>query len=274
MSDLVVRTIPWSTKVESMSDFTDTGWGWTSGTNVIFNKHYNIGAQSSSNFSTNGITWYRQGVGEYEGNCNEMFTSDGFESFLDNGKAYNAVHFFGSRVDSSSFTDDDYTYDTNASSSFVKNAIGFASITETARSYSDSGNAQARLEKICFFYMDPANRKRHTYQLTEKIAGNKNINSDFSDKSQKWFSYRLKDSDISTVTTSGLELMGIGLQFFHDYKRTAASHLSANKLSQMRIICAENSSYLRSSKTHQLLYCIPTTHLVSEKTSPHSITLS
>lgn len=274
MSDLVVRTIPWSTKVEDMSDFTDTGWGWTSGTNPIFAKHHNIGAQSSSNFSTNGITWHRQGVGQSAGSCNQLFTSDGFESYLDNGKAYNAVHFFGSRVDSSSFTNDSYTYDTNASSAFVKNAIGFAAITEIARSYSDSGgNAQARLEKICFFYMNPSSRARSTFQLTEKIAGNKNINSDFSSKSQKWFSYRLKDTDISTVRSNGLELMGIGMQFFHDYKRTVASHLSANKISQMRIICAEQSSNLLSSKSHRLLYCIPSTHLVSEKSSPHSFTL-
>ena len=273
MSDLVVRTIPWSTKIEDMSHFTDTAWGWTSGTNAIINKHYNVGAQGSDNFTTNGITWHRQGVGQSEGNCDKMFTADGFESYLDNGRAYNAVHFFGSRVDTSAFRNDTYTYDTGSSSAFVKNAIGFASITETARSYSDSGNAQARLEKICFFYMHPTNRTRHTYQLTEKIAGNKNLNSDFSDKSQKWFSYRLKDSDISTVRSNGLELMGIGLQFFHDYKRVVQSHLSANKISQMRIICAEQSSYLRTAKTHQLLYCIPATHQVAEKSSPHSFTL-
>ena len=276
MTDKVVRTIPWSTKIESMSNFTDNGWGWTQGTNVILNKVENLGSKSSTNFTTNGITWHRQSKGQSSGTCQSLFESGGFEAYESTGSSsYNAVFFFGSRVDHSSFTNDSYTYDTGSVSAFVKNAIGFASITEIGRSYSDSGgNAQGRLEKICFFYMHPTSRVRHTYQLKTKIAGNKNLNSSFGDKSQKWFSYRLNDTDISTVRTNGLLLMGMGLQFYLDHKRDAAKHDSANKLSQMRIICAEDASYLRTAKAHQLLYCIPDTHKVEDRDSPHSYTLN
>lgn len=275
MTDKVIRTIPWSTKIESKSNFTDNGWGWTQGTNVIFNKVENLGSKSSTNFTTNGITWHRQAKGQSSGSCQSLFESGGFEAWESTGSSsYNAVFFFGSRVDHAGFENDSYTYDTGSSSAFVKNAIGFAAITEIGRSYSDSGgNAQGRLEKICFFYMHPTSRVRHTYQLGTKISGDQNLNSDFPNKNQKWFSYRLNDSDMSTVKSNGLLFMGFGLQFYLDHKRDAAKHDSANKLSQMRIICAEESSYLRAAKQHQLLYCIPATHQVAERNSPHSYTL-
>ena len=274
MTDKIVRTIPWSTKIESHSDFTDNGWGWTVGTNVILDRHEDIGAQSSSDFTTNGITWYRQGVGQSSGSCQSMFESGGFESYLDNGKDYNAVHFFGTYVSTDNFRNDTFTYPTDASSAFVKNAIGFGCITDIGRSFSDSGGgAQAKLQKVCFFYMHPTSRVRHTYQLDQKIGGNTSLGSDFSNSNQYWFSYRLSDTNISTVRTQGLQLMGMGLQFFHGHKSVAGSRVSANKIRQMRVLVAEYSSYLRTAKTHQLLYCIPDIHKVSERSNPHSFTL-
>lgn len=271
MTDLAIRTVPWSTKITSKSNFTDTNWGWHIGTNIIRDKHTNIGSASSTNFSTNGITWHRQSVGEAYGSCQGMFTDDGFTSHILNAKNYNSVHFFGTYTNSDSFRNDTFTYPTDSNSCFVRNVIGFAVITELAGSFSDGGgDAQGYLEKLCFFYMHPDTRVRHTYQCKEKIAGDVNMNSKLSNKDEHWFSYRLNDSDMAQVTDNKLLLMGIGLQFFHGSK--TKTHTSENKLKQFRPLVSTTGGW-NNPGNHSILYCLPNVHKYSERNDPQTYDL-
>ena len=269
MTDLKIQHNPWSTKITHPDQFTASDqWQWHEGTEVLFNKKKNWSGASSNNFTTNGITWYRQGAaGSDRGSQRDLWTSTGFTSSMLNAKNYNQVHFFGSSVDDDDFTNDTYTYKETSQSSFVRNVIGFASKTDIAGSFSDGGgSAQARLEKIVFFYMHPTTRVRSSYQLKDKVGGSKNLDSSFGNKNVEWFSYRVDTNAVSTINNDKLRFMGIGMQFYHGSKTQA--HTTENRISQFRIITG-TSPYPGNYTQTTTLYCLPQVHSWMNRNDPH-----
>ena len=269
MTDLKIQHNPWSTGITHPDQFTSsTQWQWHEGTEVIYNKVKNWSSASSSSFSTNGITWYRQGAGgSPRGSQKDLWKSTGFTSSMLNAKNYNQVIFFGSQVDDSNFTKDSFTYSETSQSSFVHNVIGFASKTDIAGSFSNGGgSAQARLEKIAFFYMHPTTRVRSSYLLDYKLGGSKNLNSSFSNTNSEWFSYRVDSNKVTTINNSGLLFMGIGMQFYHGSKTN--THTSENRISQFRIITG-SSPYPGNYTQTTTLYCIPQVHSWNKRNDDH-----
>ena len=271
-----VQHVPWATMITHPDQFTATNqYQWHEGTEVIDGRAKNWGGASSSTFTTNGISWYRQGVsGGSNGTGPDLWTSTGFTSSMQNGKNYNQVWFFGSQVDSGSFTNDTFTYANTCKSSFVQNVIGFSSQTDIAGSFSDEGgDAQARLEKIVFFYMNPTNRSRSTFELTKKLNGTISINSKFTKamgRNKQWFGYRVHENHISTINNNKLLFMGIGMQFFHGSK--VQSHTSANRISNFRIITGTSTTLKNYTETDRL-YCFPRVHQWDNLTGSQSYTL-
>ena len=271
-----VQTIPWNIKISAQDQLTSTSkFQWHVGTKILYNNVKSWGTVSSSNFTTNGITWHRQGVGStLEGDGDSLWTSTGIISSMQNGKDYNQVYFFGSYVDNSGFTNDSYTYPTSANSSFAQDIIGFAAETDIAGSFSDEGgDAQARLEKICFFYMHPDTRVRHTYQVSSKLHGSISLGTKFikpMGRNKQWFCYRLSSSNIDTVHSNKLLFMGIGMQFVHGSK--ASSHTSANRISNFRVIHGQNTSLNDYDAAH-FLYVVPRPHQWSQRSDPQVYTV-
>ena len=268
MADLKIQHNPWSTQITHPDQFTASDqWQWHQGTEVLFNKKKNWSGASSNNFTTNGITWYRQGAaGNPRGSQKTLWTSTGFTSSMYNAKNYNQVFFFGSSVDDAFFTDDKYTYKESSKSSFVRNVIGFASKTDIGGSFSDAfGSAQARLEKIAFFYMHPTTRVRSSYQLKDKLGGSVNLNASLGTRNKEWFTYRVDTSAVTSITDNKLLFMGIGMQFYHGSKPT--THTTENCISQFRIITG-TSAYPGNYTQASTLYCIPQVHAYSERSNP------
>ena len=270
MADLKIQTTPWATAVTHKDQFTaNNQFQWHEGTEVIFDKSHNWSAAASTTFTTNGVSWYRQGVGNsHDGSCQGMFEAGGYTSKMDNGRNYDQVVFFGSRVDSASFTNDTFTYPSDVNGSFLRNVSGFAALTDIADSYSDGGGgAQAYVKKVAFFYMNQ-NRTRKTFELTEKMYGDKNIGQAFTKedgRNKKWFCYRLSSADITTVANEKLMFTGIGISFFHSYK--TVSHRSQNRVSQMRILTSTSPNFGNYTTT-SVLQCIPQVHTFAYHDDP------
>ena len=148
--------------------------------------------------------------------------------------------------------------------------VGFAALTDIANSFSDGGaGAQAWVRKICFFYMNTY-RTRKTFELKEKLYGDKNLNQQFTSsdgRNKKWFCYRLSSTDITTVTNEKLMLTGIGVHFFHSYK--TVSHRSQQRLSQFRVLTASGPTFNTYPST-TILTCIPNVHEWGTHNNPQS----
>ena len=271
MADLKIQHNPWSTVITHPDQFTKSDqFQWHTGTQTIYNKVKGWGSASSDNFSTNGITWHRQGTGgNTEGDQKSLWLSDGFVSQMQNGKNYNQIYFFGSQVDDSNFTNDAFTYSVTSKSSFIQDVIGFAAQTDIAGSFSDEGgDAQARLEKLAFFYMNPTTRARSTYLVDFKLGGTISMNSKFTKamgRNKQWFSYRVDSGHVTTINNNKLAFMGIGMQFFHGSK--VQSHTSANRISNFRLITG-TSPYPGNYTQASYLYCIPQPHAYNERSNP------
>ena len=272
MADLKIQTTPWATAISHKDQFTASNqFQWHEGTQVIFNKSYNVSKDVNGTFKTNGISWYNQGVGnDHDGTCKTLFEATGYTSKMDNGRNYDQNVFFGSFVDQKDFKNDSYTYPSNVSSSFLRNVVGFAALTDIANSFSDGGaGAQAWVRKICFFYMNTY-RTRKTFELKEKLYGDKNLNQQFTSsdgRNKKWFCYRLSSTDITTVTNEKLMLTGIGVHFFHSYK--TVSHRSQQRLSQFRVLTASGPNFNTYPST-TILTCIPNVHEWGSHYEPQS----
>ena len=260
MADLKIRHVPWKTKITHKDQFTSsTQFQWHVGTNPIYDKFHSYGDQSSTNFFTNGIEWHRQNkdLSGQEGTCQSLFEEDGFHSQMYNGDDYNQVFFFGSRVDDSGFTNNEYTYPVQVNSSFLKNVVGFACQNDSKGSYSDGGGgAQAYLEKVCFFYMDQ-NRERRTLRVNTKIAGNTNMNSKYPNDGSYWYCYSLSSSDITKVNNYDYLFTGMGFQLFHSHK--TAKHTSRVNIKNFRILCSDSNNWVTYDNT-SLLYLMPNVH--------------
>ena len=271
MSYLKIQHNPWSTQITHPDQFTATNqYQWHEGTQTIYNKVKGWAGESNNIFSTNGIKWYRQAAGgTIEGDQKRLWLPDGFISYMQNGKNYNQIYFFGSQVDDINFTNDSFTYSTTSKSSFVQDVIGFAAQTDIAGSFSDEGgDAQARLEKIAFFYMDPSTRVRSTYLVDYKLGGSTSLDSKFTKsmgRNKQWFSYRVDSSHVTTINNKKLAFMGIGMQFYHGSK--TQSHTSGNRISNFRILTG-TSPYPGNYTQATTLYCFPQPHSWNDRSNP------
>jgi hypothetical protein len=267
MADLKIRTVPWKTKISHVDQFTAADqWQWHQGTNPLYNKFHSYGDKSSSNFTTDGIEWHRQGedLSGQEGDCQSLFEQDGFHSQMYNGNNYNQVFFFGSRVDDSGFTNNTFTYPSTTNSSFLRNVVGFACENNSRGSYSDgSGGAKAYLEKVAFFYMHPETRKRSSVLVNTKLAGNINMNQLYPNDGYYWYSYTVSSTSTKLIKDNELLFTGMGFQLYHSHK--TAKHTSRCNIYNFRILCNDSTSWVTYPSTN-LLYLIPNVHSYSSTT--------
>lgn len=232
-----VRAIPWMQKITSYNGHTNGDfYGWHNGQTVLLNHYKN---QSSSK-TISGVTFSASGGSSASAWTDAKLFGNGVISSMVNGKDYTTSHYIGHRVQDSDFYNDDYTYVGGSQSSMVRNAIGFSCQHTCSGSFSDSGgNAQAYLQKVGLIYAHPQTFERHVYVADNKVGGDMNINSKYSNKNNYWYCYRLSLTNITTVKDHGLVLMGMAFQFKHGSK--ASSHTSMCTLKNMRIIVGDGT---------------------------------
>ena len=251
-----VRTIPWMTKYTHIDQFTaNNKMAAHPGHNFIFPK-YHVMYNSGGSFDTNGVTWWTPGSNAAPSisNGTNFWGSTKFQCSMVNGKNYDQCIFHGSSVDDTAFKNSSFTYRDNAAHCNVRNAIGFACKNSIKGSYSDSGgDAQAYMQWLGLFYMNPTTRARVVYKADVKVAGSINMGSKYSNTNDYYYCYRISDARINDVRDKKLLLMGFGLQIYHSSR--PAAHTSTFNLSQMRIIVGDGNGLVTYSNTNRLMIC-------------------
>lgn len=234
-----VRAIGWMQKITSYDGHTNGDfYGWHNGQTVLLNHH----ECKSSSKTISGVTFSADASGGAGGVWTDynLFNSGGVVTQMVNAADHTTSHYFGHRVKESDFYNNDYTYVGGSQSSMVRNAIGFSCQNTCNGSFSDGGgNAQAYLQKVGLIYAHPQTFKRHVYVAGDKVGGSMNINSKYSNNNNYWYCYRLSSSDISTVNSEKLVLMGMAFQFKHGSKPT--NHTSSCTLRNLRIIVGDGT---------------------------------
>ena len=248
-----LHPIPWMTKINSIDQLRD-GWGpWAAGTQLITDEGINANFNGSQKIEDENW-WSYQLSDEGIFNAKDLFTGVGCTTGMVNKSRTNTCHFVGTFSNNSSWLNNHFTYPDYATSSCIRDAIGFGLITDCNGSFSDGGkSAQAYLEKCGLFYADPKTRNRVLCVANVKVTGNLSLNQKHPDADQNkyFYSYRISDSDIQRVKDEKLVLMNIGFQFVHDYK--AAKHTSRCNLSQFRIMCGNGTGFVDPYQTNRYL---------------------
>tara|TARA_Y100000768_G_scaffold32973_1_gene21636 strand:+ start:3159 stop:3980 length:822 start_codon:yes stop_codon:yes gene_type:complete len=249
-----LHPIPWMTKINSVDHFRN-GWGpWAPGTQLISNEGINVSFSGGSHVIEDETWWSYELSDENNFDAENLFGSVGCTTGMVNKKRTNTTHFTGTFCNNTSFLNNHFTYPDYATSSCMRDAIGFGLITDCAGSYSNSGGgAQAYLEKCGFFYADPTTRKRVLLMPNVKVTGNINLNQRHPDDTQHkyFYSYRLSDSDVQRVKDEKLLLMSLGFQFVHDYK--SARHTSRCNLSYFRVMCGNGTGLVDPYQTNRYI---------------------
>ena len=251
MAHLKVRGVPWMTYPASNSDYTTDGAfpGWFAGQEVLLNKSF----CSKNEPTMDGITWWGK-IDSTDGDFKprDVFGTSGSTTALQNGKRYNTCYFLGSYVDNASFQNNEYTYPTGATSSMMRNVIGFACQNDCGGSFSDSGgDAQAYLEKVGLFYAHPTTRKRYTFLANHKVGGNHSLNSKYSNQSQYHYAYRIASDKLPLVNSNKLIFMGMALQFVHSAR--PSSHTSRCTIKNMRILVGDGTGLVQPNNTNRIM---------------------
>ena len=257
MSDWGIAGIPWMQKIdqESLLTGTSTYYGWHASQNM---HERSIMGRISSTKTLSGITFYsgNNGQGSSAADSNKLWTGDGCQTWMDNGKNYNTCMFFGAKTNTSEFFDSDtYYYPTNSVCSRALCVIGFGARWDCKGSHSNSGgDAQAYPEKVGLFYADPSNYfKRVCILADNKVAGNYTLNNKFGNDSTKWNSYRVSSANINTIKDKNYIYMGMGIQFFHGHK--GMSRNSSCHVRNVRLMCGDGTGLVTGGSVNRILVC-------------------
>ena len=186
---------------------------------------------------------------------------------MNNKLRYNTCAFIGAYTNNDNFYQNTYTYPSDARSSMVRNAIGFACKSNIVGSHSDKGgDSQAVIEKVGLVYAHPMTFKRYIFIANQKVAGSINLNQQYGNHSTKYYTYRISSSNIAFVKDQKLVLMGMGFQTVHTGK--SMSRDSRINVSNMRIIVGDGTGLVNNQYTNRIMMLKdPTTTIDDEKYS-------
>ena len=254
-----IRGCPWMTKIDSIYQFSDGLYpGWHPG-QAIFPNTWGRARWSNGSHKIEDENWWQNTlVGDMDFSPGKLFStgynpeSNGAFSRMNNKLRYNTTAFVGAYTNSSDFENNTFTYPSDSRSSFLRDAIGFACISNIKGSHSDSGgSSQAIMEKVALFYAHPTTRKRYMHICETKVTGTINKNSLYPNHSNYYYMYRISDAGISDVKDNKLVLMGMGFQTVHDGK--SMSRDSQINLNNMRILIGNGTGFVNNQYTNRIM---------------------
>ena len=274
MTSKKIRGVPWMTKIDSDNQFSDGGFpGWHPGQAVFTETWKRAPWANDGGRVLEGETWWQNtSAAGLDFTPSKLFStgapnSTGAFSSMNNKLRYNTCAFIGAYTNNDNFYQNTYTYPSDARSSMVRNAIGFACKSNIVGSHStDNGSAQAVIEKVGLVYAHPMTFKRYIFIAKDKVAGSHNLNQLYPNHSTKYYTYRISSSNITFVKDQKLVLMGMGFQTVHSGK--SMSRDSRINVSNMRIIVGDGTGLVNNQYTNRIMMLKdPTTTIDDEKYS-------